>query len=338
MKKALLIVVFLIFDFLAPLSSVSALCRSNTRQVSGLALNPDGKSFVVSYKNGRIDYWKLNATEPQHPYEFARYHSNLISTVAYSPNGQYIITTSWDGTAKLWDTQSGVLIRTFNAINGVSSAAFSPDSKTVLIADAGISPFLPSSNGHYSVDLWDVSSGQLLKNFEAAVGFKVAYAPNGKTILIGGQQVARLLDVQSGKILFNLDSEIEDKFSVISVAAYSLDSKLILFGGYGFVQLWDAQSGRRFQTLFQGQATATTSAAFAPDGKTAVTASWDGKVKVWDVQSGRLIHTLAWLTVNGETYAAYLPDGKTVLTSSWDGLIQLWNAPSRTLVRSFCAP
>ena len=55
-----------------------------------------------------------------------------------------------------------------------------------------------------------------------------------------------------------------------------------------------------------------------PDGKRAVSASWDHTLKVWDLDSGRELRTLEGHldSVNG---VAVTPDGKTLYVSDGNG-------------------
>jgi len=60
-------------------------------------------------------------------------HSDRVISVAFSPNGRYVLTGSLDKTARLWDTESGRTVRIFSEHNdGVCSVAISPDGKSVL--------------------------------------------------------------------------------------------------------------------------------------------------------------------------------------------------------------
>ncbi len=58
-----------------------------------------------------------------------------------------------------------------------------------------------------------------------------------------------------------------------------------------------------------------TSAQFAPDGKTVVTASGDKTARLWDVASGKELHVLRGHE-GAVTSAEFAPDGKTVVTAS----------------------
>ncbi|NCR87645.1 MAG: hypothetical protein GPI90_25065, partial [Microcystis aeruginosa K13-05] len=75
-------------------------------------------------------------------------------------------------------------------------------------------------------------------------------------------------------------------------------------------------------------------AAFSPDGKRIVTASWDNTARVWDAETGREIASL-----NGHQKAvitaAFSPDGKRIVTASSDGTVRVWPVENldRLLVR-----
>jgi len=78
------------------------------------------------------------------------------------------------------------------------------------------------------------------------------------------------------------------------------------------------------QTLLAHQDSVWT-AAFSPDGKRIVTASWDNTGRVWDAETGREIASL-----NGHQgyvwTAAFSPDGKRIVTASWDKTARVWDA------------
>jgi WD40 repeat protein len=303
-------------------------------QITSVSYTPDGSAVLIGHVDGTADLYDLHSDKLLQEFPGNTLHTNVVSAMTYSPDGQTILTASWDGSAKLWDSQTGVLLRTVGTTSG--GIAFSPDSKTVLTSDIGqlaSGGLVPNTVSGGGAQLWDVSSGALIRTFKQSDGVaSVAFAPDGKTILTGGGSIARLWDVQSGEILHELKTNGDAK---ILLVAYAPGGDILFIGGYGVAELWDARSGQRLRT-FPQPVEYITSVAFSPDGKTVLTAEWNGRVKVWNVQSGTLLYTLAWLTVNGETRVAYLPDGKTALTSSWDGLLQLWNVPSHTLIKTFC--
>ena len=82
---------------------------------------------------------------------------------------------------------------------------------------------------------------------------------------------------------------------------------------------------------FQGHANYVTSAAFSPDGKCIVTASFDKTAKVWDAQTGQIIHTLKGHTSEVKS-AAFSPNGKHIVTGSFDKTAKVWDAQTGQMI------
>ena len=62
-------------------------------------------------------------------------HEQKVHTVAFSPDGSRVVTASEDGTARLWDATTGLLLMTFAEHQGsVNAAAFSPNGEQVVTA------------------------------------------------------------------------------------------------------------------------------------------------------------------------------------------------------------
>src|SRR5258708_30769248 len=124
-----------------------------------------------------------------------------VLSVAFSPDGKTVLVGSWDHTASLWDTQTGVLLHCLlGHVHSVYVVAYSPDGKTVLTGSADT-----------TAKLWDAHTGMLLRTLQASTGpyqipvSKVSYSPDGKTILTLSN-VAMLWDPQKGTLLHRLQS------------------------------------------------------------------------------------------------------------------------------------
>src|SRR6185295_11729327 len=60
-------------------------------------------------------------------------HREMVTSVAFSPDGKTVLTGSVDNTAKLWPASGGAALATFTGHDAwITSVAFSPDGKTVL--------------------------------------------------------------------------------------------------------------------------------------------------------------------------------------------------------------
>lgn len=77
----------------------------------------------------------------------------------------------------------------------------------------------------------------------------------------------------------------------------------------------------------------TTAVVVAPDGITAVSASWDGTLKVWDLTFGRELRTLRGHS--GRVNALVLTgDGKAAVSGGADGTLRMWDLESGRQIRA----
>jgi WD40 repeat protein len=80
-------------------------------------------------------------------------HTNWVWSVAFSPDGKTLVSSSYDQTVRLWDVTTGGCIRTLTGhTSKIYSVSFSPDGQIVA-----------SGSDDQTARLWDASTGECLK-------------------------------------------------------------------------------------------------------------------------------------------------------------------------------
>ncbi|MBD2254642.1 caspase family protein, partial [Nostoc parmelioides] len=121
-------------------------------------------------------------------------HTDAVTALALSPDGQYIVSGSSDKTLRLWDTK-GKLLHTLNGHTGpVAALAFSPNGQ-----------YIVSGSDDKTLRLWD-TKGKLLHtlNGHTSAVRALAFSPDGQYIVSGSDdKTLRLWDTK-GKLLHTL--------------------------------------------------------------------------------------------------------------------------------------
>jgi len=245
-------------------------------------------------------------------------HTGIVTSVAFSPDGDILASGNLDKTILLWNVTSADLILTITGHNEyVNAVSFSPDGAT-----------LASGSHDSTVKSWDVSSGGLITTMSGHTGAvnSVAISPNGIILASGGNdKTVKLWIVLSGELTTTMIGHTNIVYSI----AFSPNGALLASSSFDTtVHLWNVASGDLITTMVGDSKSYGID--FSPDGKTLVSGSENGNIKLWNVPSGELI-----FSINGHsdlvTNVKFSPDGATLASGSWDNTIKLWNILSEDL-------
>ncbi|MFI5460795.1 MAG: protein kinase [Isosphaerales bacterium] len=248
--------------------------------------------------------------------------TNDVMSVAFSPDGQWLASSSRGRTVKVWDAKTGQEIRTLSGhTNVVESVAFSPDGQRLASA---------SSNG--TVKVWESATAHEilpLRLYTLAVN-SVAFSPDGQRLASASDdKTVKVWDAATGQEIRTLKGHTD----IVSSVAFSPDGQQLASAGQdGTVKVWDAGTGQETLTL-KGHIGGVLSVAFSPDGQRLASASREGTVKVWDTATGQEIRTLKGHT-QGVNSVAYSPDGQRLASASQDGTVKVWDSATGQEIRT----
>jgi hypothetical protein len=293
-------------------------------------------------------------------------HESSLVTAEFSPDGNEVLTGSFDSDARIWDTATGETQRLLPGHNGgVNFALFSPDGTRILTVDSqktariwdakadappvtleGRGTLLPTSAA-FSADgkrvvmasgdtsdlvsarIWNAETGksvQALSGHEAAVE-TAAFSPDGKWVLTGAaDNTARVWDSATGQPV----SVLKGHEAGVTIALFSPDGARILTGSERTVRIWDAATGNLLRQL-KGHEGWLGLAMFSPDGSRVLAVS-DKTVHLWDAETGEIVQILKGGEGNLRS-AAFSGDGSSVITGSEDGIARLWEIDAALPIR-----
>lgn len=291
---------------------------------SPLAYSADGTRLAIT-SSGTAKI--LDALTGKELLTFSGGHTQSIKSVAFSPDGSRLATSSTDQTVKVWDLATGKQLLSLStptfAFPAGLRVAFSPDGQRIAAAS--------SEN---SARVWDVATGKellaLRGHTQPVVG--ATYSPDGSRIAtpcLDG--TAKVWDAATGKELLTLSGHKAGLW----VVSFSPDGKRIATASQdGTAKVWDAATGQLLLTL-SGHLGNVFDAVFSPDSTRLATASMDGTIKLWDVSTGssRSEQPLTFFNPSGYYFiaVAFAPDGKR-LAAGGDGTIRIYALPLEDII------
>jgi hypothetical protein len=254
--------------------------------VTALAYKPGSDYLAVAHgtpgSRGLVGLYRVmngNVTTSGHVRDLDG-HADVILDMAFSPNGKALATCSYDRTVKLWDVDSGKLLRTLKEhSDAVYGVCFNPDGS--LLASAG---------ADRAVKVWRVDTGKLLYTLSEATDwvYAVAWSPDGQRLAAAGvdKSIRVWQPGDSGAKL--LQSVFAHEGPVIRLT-YARDSKtLYSLGEDRTVKAWDVRSMAE-RKVYARQPENILSLAVRPDQKQLALGRFDGALLILDEKTGDVL-------------------------------------------------
>jgi WD40 repeat protein len=217
------------------------------------ALSPDGKMLAWCGERS-IKVWELSTKKELHSLP-----ANRVESVAFHPDGNRIIAAEESG-AKIWDLGRREVVHTIP--RRWPCIAISPDGALLATGESKFD--LPTKSWKGDVDVWDFSTGQLLKSLPDYCGGvnDIAFRPDSKELAAAGRDDAiRIWTVGDWKCRSPLRGHVNG----VHCLAYSPDSRRLVSGGQDkTIRIWDTETDRELLAL-TGHSERIAAVAFHPN-------------------------------------------------------------------------
>ncbi len=290
--------------------------------VNACCYSPDGRYLVMAtgpWSKPGVALYEVETVAHVHTFEG---HTDEVTSVAFSSDGQTLASGSKDKTVRLWSVAKKKGVYTFEGhTSSVKSVAFSSDGKT-----------LASGSSDCTVQLWSIDKKEWLYTFEGHTSsvHSVAFSSDGKTLASGSSDhTVRLWSVAEKKPLHTFEGHT----SYVDSIAFSSDGKTLASGG-SLLQLWSVAEKKLLHTFEGHTSYGCMHVAFSSDGKTLASSSLDNTVWLWSVDEKRPLQTFEGHT-NIVTSVAFSKNGKTLASSSIDHTVRLWSVAEKKPLRTF---
>lgn len=245
-----------------------------------------------------------------------------VYDVAFSPDGKMVLAGEDRGIARLWDRETGQLIRSFSGHDGTIRA--------VAFSEAGV--FTAGTDA--SIILWDAATGTQIRRFEGhnswVTDIAVEYGnPTELFASVSSDNSLKIWDISTGEAVKTLDLHSRP-ISAISISRYNDN---IATGGRDGRVFWLEDGTETTNLVYEGEA-AIEALAFSNERARLVFADAAGNVRLLNAPD-RTLEVIA--QVPEPSSIKFSRDDEKIIVGTKSGLVYLFDLSTLKLENTFKA-
>lgn len=247
---------------------------------TAVAVAPDERIAVWAYGVGQTDatvsVWDMS--ENRRLFTFTG-HTEIIKSVAISPDGRRAASGSWDKTIRIWDLVNGTHLRTFLDNDDLAVVSFL-DARHII-----------SGSYEGNIKIWDieVDSGEPAEADYMAEITSAAIGINGHAVVGLSNGTIEIWDGSGDSML---KTQASHKYAVNQIKTTHNGPHFISASDDSTLKVWETETGALVRTLGK-HARPVRTCALSADGQLVLSQSDDNVFKVWELNSGLELKTMA---------------------------------------------
>ncbi|CAE6378335.1 unnamed protein product [Rhizoctonia solani] len=261
-------------------------------------------------------------------------HTDAVISVAFSPDGKSVVSSSHDNTIRMWDARisSSINEPLKGHGNSVESVLYSPLGDTIA-----------SASCDKTIRLWDTNTRRQMG--KPLVGnntfYSLAFSPNSQLIASGcgwskynpDRCTVQLWDIQKMKAA---SKPFEGHEGGVESVQFSPDGSQIVSGSWDTtIRVWDIKRERTVVGPLRGHTDWVRSIALSSDGSKIITCSYDCTLRLWHTRTGATIGNPFEGHSSWVTSVAFSPHDAYVVSGGSDETVRLWDVRTGRQVQSF---
>ncbi|KDQ16207.1 hypothetical protein BOTBODRAFT_54041 [Botryobasidium botryosum FD-172 SS1] len=250
-------------------------------QVNRLAISPN-KRYLAAAIHKKVNIYETlsNSSTPVLTFEG---HTGNVTSVSFHREGKWVVTSSEDGTIRIWDLRSSHLYRSYDNGSPVNDVIIHPNQGELISCDqAG------------SIKQWDLSENVCTLELTPAGGTpirSVTIASDGSYLVAGNNHgkvfVWKINAEASGLPRFQAIHRFTAHQKYLTRCLLSPNVKMLATcSADSTVKIWSVGAEFKLEKTLQGHQRWVWDAAFSADSAYLVTASSDHVARLWELSSG----------------------------------------------------
>ncbi|MEM7534912.1 MAG: effector-associated domain EAD1-containing protein [Chloroflexota bacterium] len=284
--------------------------EAHTGAVRAVALYPDDNTLASVGEDNIIHLWDLATGEQRMTLTG---HTDNVWDVAWGANGERLVTSSQDGSVRVWRVGDKQNIQRIETENLLLDAVWSPDGERLAWSEISF----PNT---ISLRIMNMKSNQttLINTAHWGTVTRIAWSPNGQQIVTASaDESVHIYDVDSGELVSEFTGHTAE---VLDVVWHPEDGQLASASFDGTVRLWDIETGE--SSVYRADNTLN-GLTWSPDGKMIAAASTSGAAWLWDIASDeqRLVNQYSGAAAS----VAWDDSSRLLAVGLTDGSVSVWD-------------